>query len=156
GGSANSASKLPFSGSLSLHEAIVRGLDYNLGAVGLTQAVRRAKGESIVARSTLLPNLVATASETEQQVNLAVAGIRFQSPIPGLSIPTIVGPFNYFDLRTRLTQSVVDLTAWRNYKSAKETVIANESSMKNARDLVVLAIGGAYLQVIAAKARLDS
>jgi hypothetical protein len=113
-GSASSISKTPFSGKLSFREAIQRGLDYNLGTVGLNQAVRQSHGQTRVARSSLLPNLIATASETEQQTNLAVAGIRFHSPIPGFSIPEIVGPFNYFDLRARLTQSLADMTAWKN------------------------------------------
>lgn len=156
GGSASSILSSPFSGKLSLHEAIQRGLDYNLGTVGMVQAVRQARGQTRVARSSLLPNLIATASETEQQTNLAVVGFRFSSPIPGFSIPAVVGPFNYFDLRARLTQTVADLTVWRNYRSAEQTARANELSMKDARDLVVLAVGGAYLQVIAAKARVNS
>jgi outer membrane protein TolC len=155
-GSASSLAKSPFSGKLSFREAIQRGLDYNLGTVGITQAIRQSRGQALVARSFLLPNLIATASETEQQTNLAVAGIRIQSPIPGFSIPSIVGPFNYFDLRARLTQTIADFTALRNYRSAEETARANELSMKDARDLVVLAVGGAYLQAIAAKARVDS
>src|SRR5690242_8998025 len=36
-GSANSSNKLPFSGKLTLLEAIERGLAYNLGAVGMSQ-----------------------------------------------------------------------------------------------------------------------
>ncbi|MBV9768401.1 MAG: TolC family protein, partial [Bryobacterales bacterium] len=155
-GSASSITTSPFSGKLSLRDAIQRGLDYNLGTVGMTQAVRQARGQTKVARSSLLPNLIATASETEQQTNLAVVGIRFNSPIPGFSIPSVVGPFNYFDLRARLTQTVADMTVWKNYRSAEQTARANELSMKDARDMVVLAVGGAYLQVIAAKARVDS
>jgi outer membrane protein TolC len=155
-GSASSISKAPFSGQLSFREAIQRGLDYNLGTVGLNQAVRQSHGQTRVARSSLLPNLVATASETEQQTNLAVAGIRFHSPIPGFAFPEIVGPFNYFDLRARLTQTLADMTAWKNYRSAEESARANELSLQDARDLVVLAVGGAYLQAIAAKARVES
>jgi outer membrane protein TolC len=155
-GSASSIGKTPFSGRLSFHEAIQRGLDYNLGALGLAQALRQSKGQARVARGGLLPNLSASLSETEQQTNLAVAGIKFKSPIAGFSIPTIVGPFNYFDLRARLTQTIADLTAWKNYRSAQENARAAELSAKDARDLVTLAVGGAYLQVLAAKARVES
>src|ERR1700731_2893717 len=56
-GGARSTAKLPFSGKLSLREAIERGLDFNLGAVGLSNAARQAQGQSQVARSALLPNL---------------------------------------------------------------------------------------------------
>jgi outer membrane protein TolC len=67
-----------------------------------------------------------------------------------------VGPFNYYDLRATLTQTVADLTALNNYRSAQELVKANEAAMRDARDLVVLAAGGAYLQVQAAEARVRS
>ena len=67
-----------------------------------------------------------------------------------------MGPFNYYDLRATLTQTVADLTALNNYRSAQELVKANEAALRDARDLVVLAAGGAYLQVQAAEARVRS
>ncbi len=146
----------PFSGKLSLREAAARGLEYNLGTVGLTQAMRQARGQARVARSSLLPNLSGALRESVQQTNLVALGLRFNIPVPGVSIPTIVGPFNYFDLRATLTQTVADLTALNNYRSAQELVKANEAAMRDARDLVVLAVGGVYLQVIAAQARVHS
>ena len=42
-GSARSTAQLPFSGKLSLAEAIERGIRYNLGAVGMAQAVLQAQ-----------------------------------------------------------------------------------------------------------------
>lgn len=155
-GSALSTAKRPFSGKLSLREAVARGLDYNLGAVGLTSAIAQAHGQSIVSRSALLPNLNGTLAETVQQTNLKAAGFKFSSPFPGFSIPTIVGPFNYFDLRAHLTQAVADFTVLNNYRSSKEALRANEFFGQDAKDLVVLAVGGAYLQVIAAQARVVS
>jgi outer membrane protein TolC len=95
-------------------------------------------------------------SETVQQTNLEAFGLRFQSPLPGVSFPTVVGPFNYFDLRASLSQKVFDITAWNNYHSASESVRANNWSALDARDLVVLGVGGAYLQVAAAAARVQS
>ena len=70
--------------------------------------------------------------------------------------PTILWPYNYIDLRARLLQTVVDLTAWKNYKSANESFHADQLSAQDSRDLVVLAVGGAYLLVIADKARVQS
>lgn len=125
-GSANSVDKIPFSGKLSLRDAIQRGITYNLGTVGLSQAVRDSHGQSRVARSALMPNLNGGVSEVVEQVNLSALGVRFQSPVPGLTIPSVVGPFNYFDLRARLSQTVADMTAWNNYRASLETVRANE------------------------------
>ncbi len=118
--------------------------------------MRQAHGQAMDARSALMPNLNGTLSETEQQTNLSAQGISFSSPIPRSGFPSIVGPFNFFDLRARLTQTVADLTALNNYRSAKETLHANEFLAQDSKDLVVLAVGGAYLQVIAARARVDS
>lgn len=144
----------PFSGKLSLRDAVARGLEYNLGAEGLTQAMRQARGQARVARSALMPNLNSYLRETIEQENLAALGLRIHIPIPGFSFATIVGPFNYYDLRATLTQTIADLTALNNYRSAQELVKANEASLRDARDLVVLAAGGAYLQVQAAQARV--
>jgi outer membrane protein TolC len=155
---AGSASSLrtPFSGRLSLRDAVERAIEYNLGAVGLTQAMRQARGQTKTARSALLPNLTADLSETVQQLDLRAAGVGLNSPLPGFSFPTVVGPFNFFDLRVTLSQTVLDLTAWNNYRSAADNLRASELSAEDARDLVVLAAGGAYLQVISAKARVES
>jgi outer membrane protein TolC len=68
----------------------------------------------------------------------------------------VIGPFNYFDLRATLTQTVADMTALNNYRSSKEIVRANEFAAADARDLVVFAVVGAYLQATAAAARVES
>ena len=155
-GSTSSVTRRPFSGRLSLREAVDRALEFNLGAVGLTEAVRQARGQSKIARSALLPNLNASLSETVQQTNLQALGVRFNLPVPGFAPPTIVGPFNFFDLRASLSQTVLDLTARNNYRASKEITRANELSVEDARDLIVLGVGGTYLQVIAARSRIEA
>jgi outer membrane protein TolC len=155
-GSANSTNKVPFKGKLGLREAIERGIAYNLGSLAVSQAVRQSHGESRAARSALLPNVSSGLTEVVEQVNLKALGVRFGSPVPGLTIPSVVGPFNYFDLSARLSQTVADWTALNNYRAALENGRANEFLSQDARDLVVLAVGGAYLQVIAAQARVTS
>src|SRR5262245_47572607 len=111
GGSVAGAARVPFSGRLSLREAVERGIDFNLGAVGLTNAVIESRGQRKVARSALLPNLSGYLSETVQQINLQAAGFNLGQltgqqfsqltgqQIPGISIPTVIGPFNFFDPR---------------------------------------------------------
>jgi outer membrane protein TolC len=153
-GSARSATAMPFSGKLSLEEALRRGLAYNLGAVGLAQAVHQTGAQATVARSVLLPNINSSLSETVEQNDLAALGLRISGP--GFRIPTIVGPFNYFALQASLSQSVANLTALNNYRAAKATARASQYSLQDARDLVTLAVGGAYLQTLAAEARLNA
>jgi len=155
-GSSSSTAKLAFSGKLSLRDAIERGLHYNLGATGLGQAALQAQGQTQIARSALLPSVSGYLAETLQQVNLAAEGVRFRIPIPGFSFPTIVGPYNNIDLRGSVSQSIFDATAWNNYRSSKDAYRAAQFSAKDARDAVVLAVSGAYLQIIATHERVKS
>ncbi len=153
-GSALSTAQRPFSGKLSLADAIQRGIRYNLGAVGMAEALRQSLGQARAARSALLPNVSADAADTEETFNLQSIGFNFT--VPGFHIPAVVVPFNVLDLRGRLSQTVADLTTLNNYRAAREEARAGALSAQDARDLVVFGVAGAYLQVIAAKARLAS
>ncbi len=153
-GSTPGVAKMPFNGKLGLREAVQRGLAYNLGETGATQALRQAQGQSKSALSNLLPNLNGTINENVQTTDLKALGFRFN--FPGFAIPAVIGPFNYIDLRAHLSQTFLDLTAINNYRAARDVANANRYSAQDARELIVLAVGGAYLQTIAAKARMAS
>jgi outer membrane protein TolC len=155
-GSARSTTAKPFSGKLSLQEALQRGLASNLGGIGLAQTVRQNSAQVKVARSALLPNISGSLNETVEQTDLAALGLRISGPVAGFRIPTIVGPFNYFTLQANLSQTVANLTTLNNYRSAQATARASQYSLQDARDLITLAVGGAYLQVLAAQARVDA
>jgi outer membrane protein TolC len=103
-----------------------------------------------------MPNLNSSLSETVEQANLAAFGLKFSSPFPGVRIPTVVGPFNFFSLQASLSQTVANMTSLNNYRAAKATARASQYSLDDARDLITLAVGGSYLQVLAAQARLES
>jgi outer membrane protein TolC len=152
-GSTPSTAK-PFAGKLSLRDALERGVAHNLGAVGLSHTVRQNRAQVTVSRSALLPNVTSAVSETIEQVNLAAMG--FHINVPGFRIPTVAGPFNFMNLQVSLNQNLANLTAVNNYRAARATARASEYALQDARDLITLAVGGAYLQVLAAQARLDA
>ncbi len=137
---------------ITLEYALKTGLQYNLGTVAQAQSIRSAQGQRYQVLNALLPNVSGVLREDVQQTNLAALGLRFNFP----GVRTIVGPYNYFDLRATLTQTVADLTRLRNLRAATENVKAVQLTAKDARDLVVLAIGGSYLQVGTALARLNA
>jgi outer membrane protein TolC len=143
--------------SLSLDQALKMGLRYNLGGITAAQASERANGERIVVRSALYPNISGGVRENVQQIDLASFGFKFNFP-PGLgiSIPNIVGPFNFFDLRGYLTQRIADIQSIRNYQSAREAQHAADLSMADSREIVVFVVTQAYLQVLAESARVES
>jgi outer membrane protein TolC len=143
--------------ALSLDEALKMGLRYNLGGIDAEQASQLAKGQNIVARSVLYPNLSGALRENVEQIDLASFGFKFSFPPSlGIHIPNIVGPFNYFDLRGYLTQRVADVQAIRTYQSSREAQHAAELSAADSREIVVYVVTAAYLQVLAEAARVDS
>ncbi|HVA95095.1 MAG TPA: TolC family protein [Candidatus Dormibacteraeota bacterium] len=143
--------------SLSLNDALQRGLRYNLGAMDSRLFLQRARGESIAARSALLPNLNGNLREVVQQNDLAVYGFKFNLPSSfGVSFPSVVGPYNYFDLRGFLTQRLADVQAIRTYQSARAAQRAAVLSVADARDTVVYVVTAGYLRVLAESARVDS
>src|SRR5262249_1986735 len=146
-------SRRPFSGTLGLTDAIQRGIEFNLGSITVAQSVSQARGQRTAARSALLPNLVANFNATREEIDLVAQGLGWvQIPFAGFSFPAIVGPFGFLDLRARVTQSLLDVTALNNYRATGDLLRANELSLDDARELVVLAVGGTYLQAVAARA----
>lgn len=154
----------PFSGSvpaklvpgvlqLSLQEAIDRGLKQNLGLLLSGENVRTARGERWRFLSELLPNVTTSTYIADSQIDLAEFGFTFTIP-GGPQIPTVVGPFAYFDTRAYLTQSVFDWKAINRSRAAAQGVKSAQSTYKDARDLVILAVGYSYLQAIADEARV--
>lgn len=130
-------------------DAIERGLKYNLALAFAQQATQAAGGARWRALGDVLPNFNGRIGETLQQTNLAAFGLS----IPGF--PQIVGPFAIFDARVLGTASI-DLKNISNYRARVEELKAAQFNYQNARDLIVLVVGGTYMQVIAADARVAS
>jgi outer membrane protein TolC len=161
-------SQSPYSGSvpgklepgvlqLSLKDALARGLKQNLGVLLSSEDVRDAQGGRWQQLSSLLPNLTTSSYTQGSQADLAEFGFSFKFPPNlGFEIPSVVGPFAYFDTRAYVTQSVFDWKAINNTHAATENVKSAQATYKDARDLVVLSIGYTYLQAIADEARIES
>jgi outer membrane protein TolC len=141
---------------LSFKQAIDRGLQNNLGVLLQSDNTLNARGQKWNELSSLLPNLTAGVSENAAQINLAAEGLRFPSTGPFAAIPTIVGPFGFFDSRFYLTQTIFSWKAIERTRGAYDSERAAHFTYKDARDLVVLAVGNAYLQALAGAARVET
>jgi len=141
--------------SLSLADALQRGLKQNLGLLLATDSQTAAHGQLWQARSALLPNLSARVSEDAVQVNLAAQGFgKIASRFAGF--PLIVGPFGFFDMRATLTQSIFDLNALATERSSRQNSAAAQFSYQDMREMVVLVVGTDYVQSVAAASRVDT
>ncbi len=135
---------------LTLDDAIQRGLRNNLGVLLSAQQTAAARGQRLSQLQSLLPSVDASAKEAEMQTDLPAEGLR----IPGF--PKIIGPFGYTDVRASLSWSLVDVVSLRNYLAARHNFAAAQLSALDARDLVVLTVGNAYLLAVADETRIAS
>ncbi|HEY4354595.1 MAG TPA: TolC family protein [Acidobacteriaceae bacterium] len=135
---------------LTLDDAIQRGLRNNLGLILQGSSEKQANGQRLQQLQHLLPTATGSVSYELEQVNLAAYGLKF----PGLN--PIIGPFQVVDFRAYLTQNLVNLQAFENYMSAKHNFESAKLTAQDARDLVVLTVGNAYLLCIADAARIES
>ena len=141
--------------TITLLDAMNRALANNLGVLTADEQLGRARGTRWKELSALLPNLNARVSESRLQTNLQAFGFTsFGSAFA--NIPTIVGPFNVFDARVYLSQSVFDAGALNNTRSESHNVNAAQYTLQGARDFVVWVAGTLYLQALASDARVES
>ena len=138
---------------LAFKDALERGLRNNLGLLLTNDYTLAARGEKWNELSALLPHLNATASQSVAQIDLAALGFRFRV-LPG--IPPVVGPLGIFQSSFNLSQTVFDYSAIQRLRGAKEEEKSAQYSLKNARELVVLATGNAYLLSLSGGARVDT
>jgi outer membrane protein TolC len=136
--------------ALTLDQAIHMGLQYNLGLVLSGTNAGSAKAQQLQQLQALLPTVTGTAKESAQQVNLKAEGLS----IPGF--PTIIGPYAYTDIRASAQWSLLNLSSLDNYLASKHNFQGSRLSVEDAKDMVVLTVGNAYLLCIADASRVQS
>ncbi len=159
-------SQSPFTGSepeskatpevlqLNFQEALDRGLRNNLGLLLSGDQTITARGERWKELSNLLPNLQAQLQENVQTESLTAFG--FRSNVFPFPVPRVIGPFNYFDARASVSQSLFNFKDLEQERAASERLKSARYNYKDARELVVLAVGNAYLLAIADAARIET
>jgi outer membrane protein TolC len=141
---------------LSLKGAIDLGLRYNLGLIESNQASADVRAQRLRALSALLPQLSADARQGYENLSYKELGLKLP-PIPGLAtLPSTSGAFGYQDARVSLTQSLYNAELRNQYRARKSDEQASILSIQDSRDVVVFAVGTAYMQVIASAARIES
>ena len=135
---------------LSLDLAIRMGLQYNLGLVLSGVNAGSAGAQQLQQLQALLPTVTASAKEADQQTNLQAEGL----VIPGF--PAVIGPYAYTDIRGSVQWSLLNLSSLDNYLASKHNFQGSRLSIEDAKDMVVLTVGNAYLLCIADASRVQS
>jgi len=135
-------------------DAIDRGLRNNLGLLLAADQTEAARGQRWQKLAEMLPNLSIRGQEAVQTESLTALGLK--GNVLHAAVPRVIGPFNYFDLRANLSQSIFSFRSLERARAATASLKASQLSLKDAREVVVLAVGNSYLQAIAASARVET
>jgi len=108
------------------------------------------------AKAAFLPNLDASVQDRRQTTNLKAFGFSFSIPVPGFSIPSIVGPFSVLDARATAQQSVLNLSDVRKYQASKATLAAVKFDNDATRSQVSDEVARGYLACLRADAERDT
>lgn len=120
------------------------------------ESIQQAQDRVAQAKAAFLPNLDAAIQYRRQTTNLAAYGFRFDIPIPGFSIPSIVGPFSVLDTRATAQQSVLNMSDLRKYQASKATLAAVKFDNDATRSQVSDEVARGYLACLRADAARDT
>jgi len=149
-GSVSNATATSDTFSLTLDDAVDRGLKTNLGLLLSNTQTANSRGQRLQDLQALLPKIDGNIKEAFAQTDLAAEGLK----IPGF--PTIIGPYGYTDIRANLTWTVFSLNSLKTYMAARHNFQAAQLSAEDARQMVILTVGNAYLKVLADQAQIEA
>ena len=140
--------------TLSLDDAIQLAIKNNLATLIASERRREAEGVRSEARSALLPNISGTAYQASITQNLAALGFQ-PGTFPGIT-NTFIGPFNNFDARARLVQTIFNLSAIKNYQAGRAGVRVAEFEEQLAREQVASGTALIYLEALRSRRAVEA
>ena len=139
--------------ALTLQQAMELALENNIQTQLAREGILQAEGEKGLGLSALLPNLSGSAYQSNLTSNLAAMGLT-QSSFPGLH--PFIGPFNRFDARIQLVQSVFNLASIRRYQASVHGLALARVEERSAEQQVMIAAVLSYLAVIEARQSVEA
>ena len=141
---------------LSLDDAIALGLNRNLRIVYDRANQKAVKGDELSVLNALIPSLKVEAHTEAQEINLAAMGFKpalFTTIAQELNIPTTgfstIVKVNTTEAQISANQQLFNASAYELYRGAKREVAVVELNALNGRGDLVLAVGTAYLKLLA-------
>jgi len=147
-GEAQSAEPQP--AALTLAGAVRQAMDRAPGVAAASYRVDETRARQGEARSRLLPSLSAEGTWLNRTENLAAFGLS----IPGF--PNFVPPFDNYDARLRLTQTVFAWSDWQHLRAEGYQTAASEADRSTAVQAAASAAALAYLRAVRAVSLLEA
>jgi outer membrane protein TolC len=134
---------------LTLEDAIHRALEANLSVLEARARTDEDQGTETRSQAALLPRVSAQTYASYQNRNLRAFGIS----VPGLPLPSVVGPFSNYDFRIYAQQNLLDLGSLHTWRASQRALDADRLTEEDARDLIVRVAALLYLNAQSAEAR---
>ena len=141
---------------LSLEQAVALAIDGsgNLDVQLARTGVSQAEAQSDEARALLLPTLGLSATEQNQSRNLSAEGFKFAN-LPGFRIPAQVGPYDTFDSRASLQQTVFNASLLVRRKAFQAGSRAQKLAEQQTREQVAARVAHIYLEILRHRSMLN-
>src|SRR6267378_3221165 len=138
---------------LTLDQAVGLALKQNTTAqIAILQAAQSEQDKNI-SRADLLPQASANISDEAQKVNL-LAQFGGRTPFPGF--PKTLGPYQVFSAGPTFGMPVFDLTLWRRYQAAQNTLKSSKANSLSTREQVILLAVSQYIGTLRAVANVEA
>jgi outer membrane protein TolC len=137
-------------GPMSLPAAVAQAIGANPQTLSAVEAVNGAEAGERSARAAFLPSLSGAVSQQRRTTNLLAQGFDF----PG--IPPLIGPYNVFDARLRLAETVFD---WSKILARRSAALSTEAAMAEAalaREQIASRVAVGYIEVLRSEQAVDA
>jgi len=160
-GSVQAVAATPDVKQLSLDDAIRLGIENNLALTLAKDNQKAAEAQKLQLANALLPNASLHAEHGVHQIDLAASGFN-ASLLPQFGIPpseasqfSLIATVNSTVAQVNVSQALFAWAGWDVWRAAKANVSAAYYNAQSSRGLVVLNVGTAYLQALAASSQVD-
>ncbi|HEX9107858.1 MAG TPA: TolC family protein [Longimicrobiales bacterium] len=136
---------------MSLHDAVTAASTATPAVSVAVLQEEEARARLRQARSVFFPQVNAAGSFVRRTENLKSFGFSFPLP-PGQSLPDLVGPFNIWDFRPQLAQTLFDPSAWARASAARAQVAASAGQAGTTGQTAAAQAASAYVQLAHATA----
>ncbi len=138
---------------LTLDQAVALALKQNPTAQIAILTAAQSEQDKNIARAELLPQANARISDEAEKINL-LAQFGGRTPFPGF--PKTLGPYQVFAAGPSFGAPIFDLTLWRRYQAARNTVKASKANSLSTREQVVLLVVSQYIGTLRAQANVQA
>src|SRR5215470_13145695 len=143
---------------LTLQQAVALAVKQNpTEQIGLLNAAESVQDKK-VALSELLPQADLKVSDSANRQNLQAffGGKPIFPPLPGLSIPGHIGPYQLFSAGPTFGSPVFDLSLWKRYKASSSNVEEARATSLSTREQVILLVVSQYIGTLRAVANVEA